>query len=125
AGRTRVGRPPGRLVRHSEGEGSRRRRPGRPDRGFRAREGGPLRSPRHAWLEQQLDSQMRSGGKYETFKAYFSRPFGLDPSKVRLRPLKKGSHVIGGTILGRVGRTVPGMASHLNFAIRPAGRGAP
>jgi hypothetical protein len=76
-------------------------------------------------LEQQLDSQMRSGGKYETFKAYFSRPFGLDPSKVRLRPLKKGSHVIGGTILGRVGRTVPGMASHLNFAIRPAGRGAP
>ena len=76
-------------------------------------------------LEQQLDSQMRSSGKYETFKAYFSRPFGLDPSKVRLRPLKKGSHVIGGTILGRVGRTVPGMASHLNFAIRPAGRGAP
>jgi hypothetical protein len=76
-------------------------------------------------LEQQLDSQMRSSGKYSTFKAYFSRPFGLDPSKVRLRPLKKGSHVIGGTILGRVGRTVPDMASHLNFAIRPAGRGAP
>jgi transglycosylase-like protein with SLT domain/peptidase M23-like protein len=76
-------------------------------------------------LEQQLDAQMRKSGKYSTFKAYFSRPFGLDPSKVRLRPLKKGSHVIGGTILGRVGRTVPGMASHLNFAIRPAGRGAP
>jgi len=76
-------------------------------------------------LEQQLDAQMRSGGKFSTFKAYFSRPFGLDPSKVRLRPLKKGSHVIGGTILGRVGHTVPGMASHLNFAIRPAGRGAP
>jgi hypothetical protein len=76
-------------------------------------------------LEQQLDAQMRSGGKYSTFKAYFSRPFGLDPSKVRLRPLKKGSHVIGGTILGRIGHTVPGMASHLNFAIRPAGRGAP
>ena len=76
-------------------------------------------------LEQQLDAQMRSGGKFSTFKAYFSRPFGLDPSKVRLRRLKKGSHVIGGTILGRVGRTVPGMASHLNFAIRPAGRGAP
>jgi hypothetical protein len=76
-------------------------------------------------LEQQLDAQMRHGGKFSTFKAYFSRPFGLDPSKVRLRRLKKGSHVIGGTILGRVGRTVPGMASHLNFAIRPAGRGAP
>src|ERR687891_1552299 len=49
----------------------------------------------------------------------------MDPSKVRLRPLKKGSRVIGGTILGRVGRTVPGQAAHLDFAIRPAGRGAP
>jgi hypothetical protein len=76
-------------------------------------------------LEQQLDAQARKSGKYETFKAYFSRPYGLDPSKVRLRPLKKGSHVIGGTILGRIGRTVPGMAPHLDFAIRPAGRGAP
>jgi Transglycosylase SLT domain/Peptidase family M23 len=76
-------------------------------------------------LEQQLDAQMRNSGKYSTFKAYFSRPFGLDPSKVRLRPLRKGSHVIGGTILGRIGRTVPGMAPHLDFAIRPAGRGAP
>ncbi len=76
-------------------------------------------------LEQQLDAQARKSGKYETFKAYFSRPFGLDPSKVRLRPLKKGSRVIGGTILGRIGRTVEGKAAHLDFAIRPAGRGAP
>jgi hypothetical protein len=76
-------------------------------------------------LEQQLDAEARKSGKYETFKNYFSRPFGLDPSKVRLRPLKKGSHVIGGTIIGRIGRTVPGMASHVDFGIRPAGRGAP
>jgi hypothetical protein len=76
-------------------------------------------------LEQQLDAQTRKSGKYETFKAYFSRPFGLDPSKVRLRPLKKGSRVIGGTIVGRIGRTVEGRAAHLDFAIRPAGRGAP
>jgi hypothetical protein len=76
-------------------------------------------------LEQQLDAQARKNGKYETYKNYFSRPFGLDPSKVRLRPLKKGSRVIGGTILGRIGRTVPGMASHVEFSIRPAGRGAP
>jgi hypothetical protein len=33
--------------------------------------------------------------------------------------------VIGGTIIGRVGRTEPGMASHVEFSIRPAGRGAP
>jgi len=76
-------------------------------------------------LEQQLDAQMRNSGKYETFKNYFSRPYGLDPSKVRLRPMKKGSHVIGGTILGRIGRTVPGKAAFLDFGIRPAGRGAP
>jgi hypothetical protein len=76
-------------------------------------------------LEQQLDAEARKSGRYETFKAYFSRPYGLDPSKVRLRPLKKGSRVIGGTILGRIGRTVPGQAAHLDFAIRPAGRGAP
>jgi hypothetical protein len=76
-------------------------------------------------LEQQLDSEARRNGKFETFKAFFSRPFGLDPSKVRLRSLRKGSHVIGGTIIARVGRTVPGKAAHLDFAIRPAGRGAP
>jgi hypothetical protein len=76
-------------------------------------------------LEQQLDAEARRSGKFETFKAYFSRPFGLDPSKVRLRPLRKGSHVIGGTILAHVGQTVPGKAAHLDFAIRPAGRGAP
>jgi hypothetical protein len=76
-------------------------------------------------LEQQLDAQARRSGKYETYKNYFSRPFGLDPSKVRLRPLKKGSRVIGGTIVGRIGSAVPGMAAHLDFSIRPAGRGAP
>ena len=76
-------------------------------------------------LEQQLDAQVRKGGKYETYKNYFSRPFGLDPSKVRLRPLKKGSRVIGGTIIGRIGRVQSGKASHVEFSIRPAGRGAP
>jgi hypothetical protein len=76
-------------------------------------------------LEQQLDTQARKNGKYETYKNYFSRPFGLDPSKVRLRPLKKGSRVIGGTIVGRIGRTIPGTAAHVDFSIRPAGRGAP
>jgi hypothetical protein len=76
-------------------------------------------------LEQQLDSEARRSGKFETYKNFFSRPFGLDPSKVRLRPLKKGSRVIGGTIIGRVGQTVDDMAAHVDFAIQPAGRGAP
>jgi hypothetical protein len=76
-------------------------------------------------LEQLLDARARRDGTYEVYKNYFSRPFGLDPSKVTLRRLKEGSRVIGGTIIGRIGRTVPGMAAHVDFSIRPAGRGAP
>jgi hypothetical protein len=76
-------------------------------------------------LEQILDAQARKSGLFETYKNYFSRPFGLDPSQVTLRRLRKGSRVIGGTIIGRVGRTVPTKAPHVEFAIRPAGKGAP
>ena len=32
-------------------------------------------------LEQLLDAQARKNGKYETYKNYFSRPFGLDPTR--------------------------------------------
>ena len=76
-------------------------------------------------LEQLLDAKARRDGTYEVYKNYFSRPFGLDPSKVTLRRLKVGSRVIGGTIIGRIGRTVPGTAAHVDFSIRPAGKGAP
>ena len=76
-------------------------------------------------LEQLLDRRARRDGSYEVYKNYFSRPFGLDPSKVTLRRLKDGSRVIGGTVIGRIDSTVPGMAAHLDFSIRPAGRGAP
>jgi transglycosylase-like protein with SLT domain/peptidase M23-like protein len=76
-------------------------------------------------LDQVLDSKARKNGAYETYRNYFSRPYGLDPRKVTLRRLKKGSRVIGGTILGRIGRTVTNRAPHLDFSIRPAGRGAP
>src|SRR5215216_3936134 len=51
-------------------------------------------------LEQLLDAKARKDGSYETYKNYFSRPFGLNPNKVTLRRLKVGSHVIGGTIIG-------------------------
>jgi hypothetical protein len=76
-------------------------------------------------LEQQLDAEARRSGQFEIFKNYFSRPYGLDPDNARLRSLRQGSRVIGGTILARVGRTVAGRAAHLDFSIRPAGRGAP
>jgi hypothetical protein len=76
-------------------------------------------------LEQLLDAKARDEGSYEVYKNYFSRPFGLNPSEVTLRRLEVGSRVIGGTILGRIGQTVPTMAPHVDFSIRPAGKGAP
>ncbi len=76
-------------------------------------------------LEQTLDAEARRGGKgYETYKN-FARPFGLDAKDVRLKRLRKGARVIGGTLLGRIGKAANGTGSHLNFQIRPAGKGAP
>jgi hypothetical protein len=61
---------------------------------------------------------------YETFKSAFAPSFQFDQKTMELRPLKVGSKVTGGTVIGRVGQ--PDAAQpHLNFAIRPAGRGAP
>ncbi len=66
---------------------------------------------------------------FEVFKVYFSRVLRLKRSDVNLRTLKEGSKVIGGTVLGRIGKVEEGPGSklgpHVNFAIRPAGRGAP
>jgi hypothetical protein len=76
-------------------------------------------------LEQVLAAKARRNGKFETYGNYFSRPFGADAKDVRLRRLKVGSQVIGGTILGRIGKVDPDKATHLEFAIRPAGKGAP
>ena len=39
--------------------------------------------------------------------------------------LKVGSKVIAGTVIGRVGGSEDGVDPHINFSIRPAGRGAP
>jgi hypothetical protein len=61
---------------------------------------------------------------YETFKSAFADSFRFDSKTMELRPLKKGSKVTGGTVLGRVGQT-DAQPPHVNFAIRPAGRGAP
>ena len=60
-----------------------------------------------------------------TFQGYLSRVYGLDRSDVRLKTLKKGSRVVAGTILGRIGKTSQRSAPHTLFEIRPAGRGAP
>jgi murein DD-endopeptidase MepM/ murein hydrolase activator NlpD len=78
-------------------------------------------SYRNGGQEQILNSD----ANFTTFKSYFTQVFGLNREDVTLKPLKKGSKVIAGTILGRIGRTSPDLAPHVLFEIRPAGRGAP
>ena len=52
-------------------------------------------------------------------------PLGFDARDFRPKALKKGSRVLGGTILGRLGEKTAKSAPYLKFEIRPAGRGAP
>src|SRR4051812_40017648 len=66
---------------------------------------------RHGGQEQILNS----GAGLTTFKSYFTEVFGLNRDQVTLKPLKKGSKVIAGTILGRIGRTSPKLAPHVLF----------
>jgi hypothetical protein len=75
-------------------------------------------------LEQLLLAKAKRGA-YTTFNTNSSRPLRFDPKRMRLARLKKGSHVIGGTVLGRIGAPTDNKASHVYFEIRPAGRGAP
>ena len=73
----------------------------------------------------QLDQLLgRSVPGYETFKSALSSSVQFDSNTMQLKPLKKGSKVTGGTVIGRVGQP-DAQPPHLNFAIRPAGRGAP
>jgi hypothetical protein len=73
----------------------------------------------------QLDQLLgRAVPGYETFKSALSSSVQFDSSTMQLKPLKKGSKVTGGTVIGRVGQP-DAQPPHLNFAIRPAGRGAP
>jgi hypothetical protein len=77
----------------------------------------------------QDQGQLLDKAGFEVFRVYFSTVLRLTPSQVRLQQLKKGARVIGGTVLGRVDKLKRGpganLAPHLNFSIRPAGRGAP
>jgi hypothetical protein len=54
---------------------------------------------------------------------------GASPGSVIPAPadgsLRVGSKVIAGTVLAKVGSAEDGVGSHINFSIRPAGRGAP
>ncbi|HYM57465.1 MAG TPA: lytic murein transglycosylase, partial [Solirubrobacteraceae bacterium] len=60
-----------------------------------------------------------------SFEPSGDAPVGLESRDFVTRPLKKGSRVVAGTVLGRIGKTNSGQASHVLFELRPAGRGAP
>ncbi|MGI9021428.1 MAG: M23 family metallopeptidase, partial [Solirubrobacterales bacterium] len=49
----------------------------------------------------------------------------FDRDRMDLEPLREGSKVVAGTVLGRIGDEGGRLAPHVAFAIRPAGRGAP
>jgi hypothetical protein len=72
--------------------------------------------------KRQLDEL---GQKLDSFDGYFTEALALDPHDYVLKPLVPGASVIAGTILGRIGKTDPQLAPHVEFSIRPAGRGAP
>jgi murein DD-endopeptidase MepM/ murein hydrolase activator NlpD len=77
-------------------------------------------------LTGQLDSLLnKKVPGYETVKSYFSNVLHFNERSMELHPLREGSQVVAGTVLGRIGQTDPDVAPHVNFAIRPAGRGAP
>ena len=67
------------------------------------------------------DVQLAETGEQATQGA----PLGFDARDFRPKALKKGSRVLGGTILGRLGAKTAKSAPYLKFEIRPAGRGAP
>jgi murein DD-endopeptidase MepM/ murein hydrolase activator NlpD len=67
------------------------------------------------------DVQLAEAGEETTQGA----PIGFDARDFRPKALRKGSRVLGGTILGRLGAKTAKSAPYLKFEIRPAGRGAP
>jgi hypothetical protein len=75
--------------------------------------------------DEQLLSLGRPVAGFSNFESYFKSVLGLRSSDVVLKKLRAGSHVIAGTILGRIDKTAENVAPHLLFEIRPAGRGAP
>ena len=61
---------------------------------------------------------------YETFKSYLSGVLRFNEKTMDTAPLRKGSQVVGGTIIGEVGQVDPVAAPNLHFAITPSGRGS-
>jgi len=77
-----------------------------------------------AGLTGQLDKLAAKGHGVQSIRPYRGNVLRYNRRTMELHSLRRGSKVVAGTVLGRVGKT-GSLAPHLNFAIRPAGRGAP
>ena len=74
--------------------------------------------------QASLSGQSAQPTSGETQTAQDNQTFHFDPKTMQLKPLKIGSRVVGGSEIGRIGKSQAG-PPRLNFAIQPAGRGAP
>ena len=73
----------------------------------------------------KADTARRSEQKgFATVKGKNAGVLKFDPKSMTKRTLRKGSKILGGTRLGRLGKGQNNAAPHVHFAIRPAGRGA-
>ena len=59
------------------------------------------------------------------FQSYFSDVLHLGKNQYTLEPLKAGATVVAGTIIGRLAAPSSQQAAHLQFMIKPAGKGSP
>jgi len=83
-----------------------------------------------AVLERDIRAPRRAPRVHRVHRAallarYFTGAFGLWPSQLELTPLRIGSHVLAGTILGRLAHNHGKREPHLLFELRPAGSGQP
>ena len=91
----------------------------------------PLRpaAQQHGGAEQVANDRLATGGS----SSYLSALHGLSAKDVTLKRLRKGSRVLAGTVLGRLGNTpqntnargVATSSPFLRFEVRPVGKGAP
>ncbi len=81
--------------------------------------------PARLLRRRRLIQIKNAAAQISSFRNYFSDVLHLGKNQYTLEPLKKGSIVVAGTILGRIGASTASTASHMVFMIQPAGKNAP
>jgi Transglycosylase SLT domain len=75
-----------------------------------------------------LEQLLEAGVPVPGYSAFWEGPRGVlrdGGPRLRMRPLRVGSRVAGGTLLGRLGEARDGGLAAMDFEIRPAGRHSP